>query len=201
VLRTLLGRIAAIPRVYDLIQTAAGNDVVQKRLAECLQALPVRSRLIELGGGTGLAAGAVRDDIEYVCLDLDAAKLQRFVRQHRGARVVAADATRCPIRTGAADAVMAVKVTHHLDDTQLVAMVQEAARIVRPGGTLIVVDAVRTSRVASRVLWKVDRGVHPRTADAIRAAVASGFTPIHVEEFSVTFRHQFLLCVGSRRLP
>jgi SAM-dependent methyltransferase len=201
VIRRLLARIAANPRVYDIIQASAGDDVVQQKLAECLGALPVGSRLIELGGGTGLAAGSARDDVVYVCLDLDAGKLERFVRQNRGARAVAADATRCPIQTGVVDAVMAVKVTHHLDDAQLATMISEAARIVRPGGTLIVVDAVRTDRVASRVLWKLDRGAHPRRAEAVQAALLSGFTPIHVEEFSVRFRHRFLLCVGSRDAP
>jgi SAM-dependent methyltransferase len=196
--KQLIARIAAIPRVYDLIQAAAGDDVVQERVARYLRALPAQSRLVELGGGTGLAARSARDDTMYVCVDLDPDKLQRFVRQHRGARALVGDATQCPIRTGAADAVMAVKVTHHLDDTQLAAMVSEAARIVRPGGTLIVVDAVRADRVASRLLWELDRGAYPRRAEAIRAAVTSRFTPIHVEEFSARFLHRFLLCVGSR---
>jgi SAM-dependent methyltransferase len=144
-----------------------------------------------------LAARSVPKDVIYVCLDLDPAKLQRFVRGHNAARALAADATRCSIRTGVADAVMAVKVTHHLDDAQLVAMVSEAARIIRPGGTLIVLDAVRTDRVASRLLWTLDRGAYPRSPEAIQSAIRSAFTPVHVETFTARFRHQFLLCVGS----
>ena len=195
-LNRLASRIAAVPRIYDCIQTVAGDDVVQRKLGDWLRTLPPRSRLIELGGGTGLAAQSVRDDVVYVCLDLDRDKLQRFVRQHRGARALAADATRCPIRAGAADAVMAVKVTHHLDDAQLAAMVAEAARILRHGGMLIVVDAVRTKRIASRLLWSLDRGAYPRTADAIQSAIASAFAPVHAEDFSIRFFHQFLLYVG-----
>jgi SAM-dependent methyltransferase len=143
-----------------------------------------------------LAARSVRADIVYVCLDLDRDKLRRFRQQHRGARALAADATRCPIQTASADAVMAVKVTHHLDDAQLAAMVAEAARILRKGGTLIIVDAVRAKRVASRLLWSLDRGAYPRTPDAIQSAIASAFTPAHVEDFTVRFFHQFLLYVG-----
>jgi ubiquinone/menaquinone biosynthesis C-methylase UbiE len=198
VLRALLARIAAIPPVYDLIQAAAGEAIVQQKLASCLRVLPAGSRLIELGGGTGLSARSTRQDSIYVCLDLDVGKLQRFVQQHRGARAVAGDATRCPIGTGVADAVMAIKVVHHLDDSQLAAMVDEAARMMRCGGTLIVVDPVLMHRLGSRLLWRYDRGAYPRSAARIQTALRRRFTPLKVEEFSVTFRHQFLLFVGSR---
>jgi SAM-dependent methyltransferase len=198
VLRRLLARVAAHPKAYDLIQAVAGDDVLQKKIAECLRELPVRSRLVDLGGGTGLAARSARADMFYICVDVDAGKLRRFVTQRGGARAVVGDATRCPMRAAAADAVMVLKLTHHLDQAQLAAMMSEAARIMRPGGLLVLADAVKADRLASRLLWKLDRGAYARRSDAIQQAAASSFAPIRVEEFSVPFRHRFLLWVGSR---
>lgn len=197
-LRRFFGRIAAFPVFYDLIQAAAGDGVVQTRIGAVLRQVPERALLIDLGGGTGLAGRSAGSAL-YVCVDMDAAKLRRFVKvQNSGARAVAGDAARCPIATGVADAVMAVKLTHHLDEAQFAAMFREAARIVRPGGLLLLADAVRSDRLASRLLWKLDRGAYPRSSRVIQDAAASWFAPSRVEEFSVTLRHRFLLWVGSR---
>lgn len=200
-LRSVIERIAAFPIVYDAIQAAAGDAVVQQRIAACVGELPARARVVDLGGGTGLA-GRSCDAALYVCVDLDAAKLRRLVTARRpGARAIAGDAAHCPIGTGVADAVLAVKLTHHLDEPQLAAMFREAARIVRPGGVFLLADAVRSDRLASRVLWSLDRGAYPRTSRAIRDAAGSCFAPLRVEEFSLALRHRFLVWVGSRSSP
>ena len=163
-----------------------------------MRQVPDRAVVIDLGGGTGLASRSAGSAV-YVCVDMDSAKLRRFARgQGPETRAVAADATNCPIGTGMADVVMAVKLTHHLDEAQLAGMLREAARIVRPGGLLLLADAVRSDRLASRLLWKMDRGSYPRSSRAIQDAAGRWFAPSRAEEFSVTCRHRFLVWVGSR---
>jgi SAM-dependent methyltransferase len=56
--------------------------------------------------------------------------------QARGVHALQADATRLPVHTGAVDLVVAFDVLEHIEDD--VAAAGEIARVLRPGGTLLV---------------------------------------------------------------
>jgi SAM-dependent methyltransferase len=55
-----------------------------------------------------------------------------------GAAFVRADAVRLPLADGAAGCVLAAGVTEHLDDETLRKVFEEAARVLEPGGALVV---------------------------------------------------------------
>lgn len=185
------------PALYDLVQNLAGERQVQRRLAPHLSALPVDCRVVDIGGGTGLSRQAVPAG-RYVCLDLDVEKLRRFRSGGPDRLAVLADAAWCPLRTGTVDVALCAKVLHHLDDDTLEAMLAETARILRPGGVLILIDAVRTTRWASQVLWRFDRGSYPRRAVEIRRALPRPYAILVWEEFDLAARHAFVLCVARR---
>jgi SAM-dependent methyltransferase len=193
----LMERWVRSPAVYDLVQRLAGDARLRKRLAPHARALPAGATVVDIGGGTGLwyqPALAIR----YICLDLDWLKLRRFKGRWPDGRAVVADATRCPLRSSTADAVVCMKVTHHLDDGGLDGVLREAARILRPGGVLLLADAVQSPRLVSQLLWRLDRGSHPRTADAIRRSLTSKFAVTDVEPFRIPLFHEFVLCVARR---
>jgi ubiquinone/menaquinone biosynthesis C-methylase UbiE len=88
---------------------------------------------LELGCGTGVRAAAVRElGWTPVGIDLSAAMLRHARGRLPAAR---ADATLLPVRTGSVPAVIAIMV--HTDMPAYPAVLQEAARVLRPGGVLV----------------------------------------------------------------
>jgi demethylmenaquinone methyltransferase/2-methoxy-6-polyprenyl-1,4-benzoquinol methylase len=191
-----LHRIAAQPAIYDAIQVLAGSGVVNRRLAERLRELSPPNRLLDLGGGTGLALELVPAGATYVSVDLDPLKLEGFRRKHLHGVGIAGDATRLPFGDGTFDLVICKMVSHHLTDKLLPLLFQESARVLRPGAHLVFVDAVLDpGRVRSRLLWRYDRGSHPRAAATLREAMSRHFGIAHWDEFAI--HHRYVLGVGS----
>ena len=93
--------------------------------------LPPRARVLEAGAGPGLFAPhakARRPDLRWVALDLIAAPWNDIV----------ADAQTLPFQCGTFDAVVGVDFVHHLATP--LAFCREAARVLKPGGELRVVE-------------------------------------------------------------
>ena len=92
-------------------------------------------RLLDLGCGKGrFAAHLVAHRAEVVGIDLAAAMLA----EAHGIDRVRASARRLPFADAAFDAVFAVEVLEHVGDVRPV--IREARRVLRPGGTLAIID-------------------------------------------------------------
>ncbi|MFB6174006.1 MAG: class I SAM-dependent methyltransferase [Halobacteriales archaeon] len=115
--------------LYDLAMPDADPAILDAALDRAGR--PVE-RVLDVGGGTGRAASALGDR-ERVVLDLSRQMLRRVPT---GIGRVLADARSLPVRPGAADAVLVVDALHHLPDVP--AVLAEAARVLRPGGVLVV---------------------------------------------------------------
>ncbi|MBI5106055.1 MAG: class I SAM-dependent methyltransferase [Solirubrobacterales bacterium] len=119
-------------RTYDRTRSASPGIVAALRRA--LDGAPGR-RLLDVGGGTGNYAAALRDEgWEVVVVDASAAMLERAAP--KGLQTVEADAQDLPFPDGAFDAVMLVSMLHHVDDRARA--LREARRVVRPGGRVAV---------------------------------------------------------------
>ncbi|MGD9501045.1 MAG: ArsR/SmtB family transcription factor [Methyloceanibacter sp.] len=100
--------------------------------------------LVDLGTGTGRilelfaprAARALGFDLNHAMLNYARMKLERAGLSH--AQVRHGDLGNVPLPDGAADAVVLHQVLHFLDDPA--AAIAEAARLLAPGGRLLVVD-------------------------------------------------------------
>jgi ubiquinone/menaquinone biosynthesis C-methylase UbiE len=186
--------------VYDLAQIAAGARTVRGKIAEQVSHLRGAPLVLDIGGGTG-AVGAMWDArTKYVCLDIDPLKLEGFLTRNPKGIALQGDATQLPIGDASLDVVLCNSVTHHLTDDLLAAMVAEVARVLRPGGRLILTDAVwAEKRWAGKMIWRYDRGSFPRTCDVLKKLIASHLSIERWEHFSVW--HEYVLCVASRRLP
>ena len=187
-------RLVDSPALYDVLQRLVGHTEFKRHLARHLDALPLRARVVDVGSGTG-TLGATLDRDRYVCLDLDGAKLRRSRREGGVRLAVQGDATACPLAAACADAVICAKLTHHLDDRSLTAAFAEMLRLVSPLGVVIVADAVASPRLISRVLWRIDRGSHVRSAEAILDAVPRSARVVTRERFRLGRFHEFLLFV------
>jgi ubiquinone/menaquinone biosynthesis C-methylase UbiE len=192
-----LHAVVARPAAYDAVQFAAGAALVRRRLARLVPPLPGGAVVIDVGAGTGLyrtiwpSAG-----VRYVCLDLDELKLRGFRARHSDA-AVRGDAARLPFAAGCADAVACTLMSHHLDEDQLTAMLREVARVLKPGGTLLFADPLwRPARLPGRLLWRYDRGAHPRTAEALRGRIAEHLRINRWIEFALW--HRYAACAAVR---
>jgi 2-polyprenyl-6-hydroxyphenyl methylase / 3-demethylubiquinone-9 3-methyltransferase len=99
--------------------------------------------LVDLACGGGLMAPhAARLGYRHVGIDLNLAGL-RVAGEH-GLLPVQGSVHAVPLRDGCADVVVAGEVLEHVDDD--VAVLAECARLLRPGGTLVV-DALAATRI------------------------------------------------------
>jgi ubiquinone/menaquinone biosynthesis C-methylase UbiE len=187
---------ASVGWVYDSIQTLAGVPFLESHLRRCLS--DRSGRVLDIGGGTGALSRLLPPACTYTCLDNEMPKLQRCAQRAPGGALLG-DATQMPVQSGSVDVVTVVNVTHHLTDDQFEQMLRESARVMKANGSLVLMDAVwKPSRIPGRLLWALDRGSSPKTADALRAALERHF---RLESWNqVAIYHQYILAM-CRKSP
>ena len=134
--------------------------------------------LLDLGTGTGRLLELAAPLADH-CLGIDTSPGMLALARDRlsraelaNCRVRQADAYRLPSADGAFDCVLAQMVLHHADDPA--AMLAEAARVLRPGGMMVVIDLEAGSAIAGQQFrW-------PGFANAQMRAllVAAGLRPL-----------------------
>jgi ubiquinone/menaquinone biosynthesis C-methylase UbiE len=191
-----LHKIAAHPRVYDWIQSMAGQEQCVGRIARETASLRVET-VIDVGGGTGNLRRVWSTSCRYVCLDFEMPKLKRFRSKVPSGFALLCDATRMSVATGSADVVMLVAVMHHLTDKMLDEVFEEALRVLKSGGRLILLDPVlNRGRWMGRALWRLDRGAFPRTAQELHERLEARFKIVHWEKFAIY--HEYVFGIGVR---
>jgi ubiquinone/menaquinone biosynthesis C-methylase UbiE len=97
---------------------------------------------LEVGVGTGLNTRWFPDDAELVAVDLDRERLavsaERTHAAHRPVRVAVADVHRLPFGADTFDTVVATLAICAVDDRT--ASLADAYRVIRPGGSLLLLD-------------------------------------------------------------
>jgi demethylmenaquinone methyltransferase/2-methoxy-6-polyprenyl-1,4-benzoquinol methylase len=115
-------------KTYD--RTRSASPSVLGPLREALAGAP-GPRLLDVGGGTGNYAVALREEgWEPVVCDRSADMLARAAS--KGLQTVPADAQELPFADASFDAVMCVSMLHHVDDRARA--LAEQRRVLRPGG-------------------------------------------------------------------
>jgi SAM-dependent methyltransferase len=185
-----LASVVARPAVYDLVQRLAGIEAIFRKVGPTLAATQ-GGLVLDVGAGTGIVEPRLPRSARYVWLDSDPQKLRGF-RAKSQAPALLADATGIPLRDASVDWALSVFVAHHLDDAQLGQMFDELRRVSK---RVFLLDAVLSPRRISRLLWRYDRGRHPRQASVLRRELASRFRLLDDEEFTV--RHTYLLVTGE----
>lgn len=120
-----------IARLYRLGMPAADAAPLERGLAHADREV---ERLLDVGGGTGRAASAT-DAPERLVLDASRSMLREASPEL--ARVQASAAA-LPLAAASVDAALIVDALHHLPDRDRV--LAEVARVLRPGGVLVVRD-------------------------------------------------------------
>jgi SAM-dependent methyltransferase len=147
-------------RIAERYDETRGGLVVGRSFADavCANVAPAPGRIVEFGVGTGLVALPLTER-GYDVLGVDLSpKMIVAARQRIGARVAVGDVTRAPVATASCDAVVAARVLHVAGDPG--ASLAEAARIVRPGGRVVVILAGSEQREPTDDIGVVTAGMH-----------------------------------------
>jgi SAM-dependent methyltransferase len=143
--------------------------------------------VLEVGVGTGLVAAALgAGGRSVVGVDLSLPML-RHAHARLGGVVAQADGFSLPVRSAAVDAVVIVWVVHLVPDSG--AFLAEAARVVRPGGRIVVVSSRHSvdHDEVTELSFELGERIRPQLGDGPDdlarvigdqlAVVATDFTP------------------------
>jgi ubiquinone/menaquinone biosynthesis C-methylase UbiE len=195
VIGRLANRVLRHPSVYDTIQRLAGLNAICRRLEPRL-AHSGRKIVLDVGAGTGLYQTCLPDSAWYILLDRDPEKLAGFRPARRGRwSAIRGDASQLALADRSVDYALCMHLTHHLDDEELRRLVAELARVVRD--RVVLQDPVTSPRLASRLLWRLDRGSHPRASEHVVAALGERFDIEDVERYSIV--HDYVMLVATPR--
>lgn len=153
----------------------AGADLY-RWIADLLDETPGERRevrVLDLGCGEGPLAAAATGRHRVVGVDASQTML-RGARRH--SPVVQGDITRLPFTRGCVDAVVAVNVLDHLD--RPASALDEARRVLRPGGRLVVGAISRTDSPELAPQWRPAPTPFD-SEDALETLRAAGFTDVH----------------------
>jgi uncharacterized protein len=183
------------PHLYELHQAYGGGRPIAAQVKRQLGDLG-GGTLLDIGAGTGMVAGLISPETRYVWFDNDRLKLRGFLSKRIDCWTVLGDAARLPFVADAADWTVMVEVSHHLHDGALQECLEEAARVTRD--RFLFVDALRGSRLRSKLLWQLDLGRFPRSQDQLIGALEGSFELETVEQFRVNHDHLLCVCVPVR---
>jgi ubiquinone/menaquinone biosynthesis C-methylase UbiE len=140
-----MGRDWLLP-LYDPFTRLIGIESAHRKLAD-QAALESAERVLEIGCGTGnlaLLVKRVRPQLEVVGLDPDPKALARAARKARRAGVpLELDrgfADELPYADGSFDRVLSSLMFHHLEADLRSASLRQVVRVLRPGGSLHLMD-------------------------------------------------------------
>lgn len=123
-----------VARAYDLLMPAGSPTGLEPAFDRATQ--PVEC-VLDLAGGTGRVADALAT-ADYDPLVADVSRGMLSLARDRGLPVVQVDAGNLPFRDDAVDAAVVVDAYHHLPDQ--IAALAETARVVAPGGVVVIRD-------------------------------------------------------------
>ncbi|GAA0527940.1 demethylmenaquinone methyltransferase / 2-methoxy-6-polyprenyl-1,4-benzoquinol methylase [Halorubrum aquaticum] len=167
-----------IAPLYDLVMPSANGAALSAGFDRAERPI---DRLLDVGGGSGRASAALTGP-EITVVDVSSGMLRR-ARTARGLSAVVGDAGRLPFRDDGVDAAMVVDAFHHLPDRE--AALREAARVIAPGGVLVVREFDPTHPLGRLLVageHAIGMGSRFSTPDALADDMeAAGFDPAVVD--------------------
>ncbi|MCB1612497.1 MAG: methyltransferase domain-containing protein [Xanthomonadales bacterium] len=185
--RSGVRHLLANPWPYDLFQHLIGAYRWRRRVVEELlvPALAADSTIVDIGCGTGEVLEYLPQEIGYIGFDRNPDYIAQAIRRFRERKAVfrceELTPDYCP-RDELADHALAFGLLHHLDNESATALFRSARRVLKPGGSLITLDPVYTSRQSrsARYVVSKDRGTEVRTESAYLALARASFARVEV---------------------
>lgn len=197
------------PVLFNLSQLLiSGGQRATKRWARAWVGARPGDRLLDLCCGTGDFAPlfTVGGDglSRYLGVDLNAEYIAYAEERWggwSGREFAAVDATRLRLPEGSFDRAIFVNSLHHFPDDLARGILREAARVLRAGGRLVLIDMVGDDpRAVQRFFLDRDRGDHLRPLAAQVALVAEFFDIERYDQFDTGFTPQTIIAARPRTM-
>lgn len=171
---------AAAPRheIVSAVEDTHWWFVAQREMVAAVLAAEVApgAELLDAGCGTGAVVDALADRYRCAGVDVDAPSLELCRRRRPGLRFELASAADLPFADASFDTVLSLDVLGHKSLPDKPALVGEARRVLRPGGTLVLqVAAYDWLRSAHDTAVDSDRRFTTREVGALMRG--AGFEP------------------------
>lgn len=173
-LRSLLSRAQS----YGFLQVILGAERVHRALAEhYIQAL-TGMKVLDIGCGTGGILEYL-PGVDYLGFDMNPDYVEAASKRFGpGNRFICANVNKAPAEAeGSFDRVLALGSLHHLEDPEVMILLNLARRLLAPGGRLVTLDSSYRDGQPSlaRFLIDRDRGQNTRTEQAYVGLARSVF--------------------------
>lgn len=160
------------PRLYRLSQlllAPGGENVITEKIEHLLKQLPPARRILDVGCGP--SSWLWRVGLHPIGLDLSLTYTKTFTNNGQTAVTGSGDAL--PFLDRSFDGVWSIGLLHHLPDNEARRAVGEMIRICRPGGYLVIFDAVLPDlgwrRPMAYLIRRADRGRFVRRGEDFKA--------------------------------
>jgi len=190
------------PRAYDWLSRAAGvGDAHWQLVAQA--SIGAGATVLEIGVGTGNVLLKVKRAVPAaIAIGLDASTASLATAARKAARASVdlqldhGDATHLPYPDAAIDRILFSFVFHHIPDDQKLAALSEICRVLKPGGSLHLLDFVAGTERKSKVLAMFPGRRHDRRSrglDPVELMTQAGLAePVRISEGASRLgRHAF----------
>jgi len=165
-IKNVVYRLLEWPRIYRLAQlflAPGADETFTKKIKQLLTQLPPAHRILDIGCGP--SSWLWRVGLHPVGLDLSFVYTLTF--SQKAGPAVTGSAAALPFFDNSFDSVWSIGLLHHLPDDVARQAVKEMIRICRPGGYVVIFDAVLPEpawqRPAAWMIRRLDRGQFMRT--------------------------------------
>jgi SAM-dependent methyltransferase len=174
-----------------LCRSKSWKNVVETHIVPwVLEGVDLGSNVLEVGPGPGVTTDILRSRVKHLtCVEIDRGFADALARRVAGSNVtvLCEDATAMSLADAAFDGVVSLTMLHHVPSPGLQArLLEQVARVLRPGGVFVGVDSVYSRSLRLMHLFDTMVLVDPRTfPDRLRVA---GFKDIRVDVNPYAFR-------------
>lgn len=193
----------SLPSVYDFVQNLVGAARARRELIAHYLRAESGQLFVDVGCGTGEMLDFLPAGVRYVGFDLsqryiDSAR-RRYGERARFECLDVAEAGRLDIHD--VDIALAFGLLHHLDDHEVLGLLQTLARLLGPNGRILTIDPTLSpgQHPVAAFVARRDRGQNVRSPDAYRALAAQVFDRVECEVRHDLLRIPYSHCVLQMR--
>jgi len=153
-------------RLFDRLTAAIYNESLTSTLRALIEPQP-GLRLLDVPCGTG-SLFALAHPCDYYGIDVTQERIVHASAALPSGRFLVGNAAALPFQRGAFDRILVSGLFHHVDDATADSIGAELARVLRPGGHIVVLEAIwprRWYNLAGFLARKLDEGRFVRWTD------------------------------------